>query len=266
MPSLRLKIKYNKNEGLIISPTELRENYLFGVPVCTNDGRKLNNQTIKQQITVAQKRIENLFSVKINRQVIEESKDFVLQEWNVWGYVKSTYLISYPDDLKGFINSAQQVNYPKEWLSIKKTEQVAIWRNLYIIPNSASVNGATMTQNSMVFNGIVPHLYYYGKSFLPNYWRLKYITGWRADEIPDDLVDLINKLAAVFTLAIIGNFLYGVGIASWNVSLDGVSQSIPLKSGKYGMFDSTMQLYLDDINNILENAKYIYTGITFDVL
>ena len=126
MPSLRLKIKYNKNEGLIISPTELRENYLFGVPVCTNDGRKLNNQTIKQQITVAQKRIENLLSIKINRQVIEESKDFVLQEWNVWGYVKSTYPIAYPDDLKGFINSAQQVNYPKEWLSIKKTKKIAI--------------------------------------------------------------------------------------------------------------------------------------------
>lgn len=267
MPSLRLKIQYNKNEGLLLSPSELRENYLFGIPVCTTDGRKMSAQTIKQQLVASQKRIEKLFSIKLDRQVIEESKDFVRQEWNTWGYVKSTYPIAFPDNLKGYINEACQVNYPKEWLSIKRTENVAVWRNLYVIPNSSSTEGATMTQHSIIYNGVYPHLGWFGKTYIPNYWRLKYITGWNSEDIPEDLVDLIAKYAAVNVLAIIGSYLYGVGISSISVSLDGVSQNIPLtKGGKYGMFSDRIQLYIDQINEAMENMKYIYAGLLFDVV
>ena len=96
---------------------------------------------------------------------------------------------------------------------------------------------------------------------------MKYITGWRTDELPEDLVDIISKFAAINTLAIIGDYLYGVGIGSLSISLDGVSQNTPLtKSGKYGMFSGRIQMYIDDINNMMENAKYIYKGITFDCL
>lgn len=265
MPKLRLKIKYNKNEGLIVSPSELRENYLFGIPVCTNDGRKMSASTIKQQISAAQKRIENLFSIKLNRQVVEESKDYIREEWNVWGYVKSTFPIVYTDDLCGFINSAQQVHYPKEWVSIKRTENVAVWRNLYVVPNSASEHGATMTQNTIIYSGITPHIGYYGKNYIPNYWRMKYITGWKADEMPEDLVDMISKYASINILAIIGGFIYGQ-YSSISMSLDGVSQNFPLRNGRYGIFSDRIELYVQQINEMMENMKYIYKGITFDVV
>ena len=267
MPSLRLKISYNKNEGSIINASELMENYLFGIPTCTTDGRKLSAQAIKKQISAAQQRIETLFSIKLNRQVIEESKDFVRQEWNTWGYVKTTYPIAYLDDLKGFINSVKQISYPREWLSIKYTESVAMWRNLHVVPNSGTTRGAEMTQNSIIFNGVLPHLYYSGNSYVPNYWRLKYITGWNTKDVPEDLFDLINKIAAINVLCIIGSYLYGVAMSSLSVSLDGVSQNIPLtRGGKYGMFSDRIQMYIDDINNIMENAKYIYKGLTFEVV
>ena len=267
MPSLKLKISYNKNEGLIINASELMENYLFGIPVCTVDGRKLSAQAIKKQISAAQQRIETLFSIKLNRQVIEESKDFVRQEWNTWGYVKSTYPVAYPDNMKGFINDACQVNYPKEWLSIKKNENVAVWRNVHVIPNSSSDKGAEMSQHSIIYNGVYPHLGWFGKNYIPNYWRLKYITGWNAEDVPEDLMDLINKIAAINVLCIIGSYLYGVAMSSLSVSLDGVSQNIPLtRGGKYGMFSDRIQMYMDDINNIMENAKYIYKGLTFEVV
>lgn len=266
MPKLRLKIQYNKNEGLVISPSELREHYLFGIPVCTTDGRKMSASTIKQHISTAQKRIENLFSIRLNRQVIKESKDYIREEWFVWSYVKSTFPIVYLDDLKGYIQDSNQVTYPKEWLSIKKTENVAVWRNLYVIPNSASEHGAKMTQNSIIYNGVTPHLGYFGRSYIPNYWRLKYITGWKAGEIPDDLMDMICKFAAINVLAVIGSYLYGAGFASFSVSLDGVSQNFPLKSGRFGIFSDRIELYTQDINDMMSNMKYIYQGITFEVL
>lgn len=267
MPSLKLKIRYNKNEGILISPSELQELYLFGIPSSTDDGRKMPSDTIKRQIIAAQKRFENLFSIKLAKQVVEESRDFTRQEWDVWGYVKTTYPVMYPDRLKGYINDACQVNYPHEWLSVKKTKEVAVFRNIYVIPNSAGVEGAQMTQNSIVYNGVYPHLGWFGKSYIPNYWRMKYITGWDSDELPEDLTDVIAKYAAINVLAIISDFLYGVGIQSISVSLDGVSQSTPLtKGGQYGMFSSRIKLYIDDINAQMENMKFVYKGIIFEVL
>ena len=267
MPSLRLKITYNKNEGMLMSPTELMEKDLFGIPTCKTDGRKISPSSIKHQIEVAQKRIENIFSIKLKKQVIKESRDFVREEFNRWGYVRSMYPIAYISSLKGYINEACQTEYPHEWLVIKKLASVAIYRNVHLIPNSSSVHGAKMNQTSLIYNGISPHLSWFGQSYIPNYWRLKYITGWDDDEIPEDLIDLIGKFAAINTLSVIGSYLYGVGLSSISVSLDGVSQNTPLsRGGKYGLFNDRIQMYLDDIQAMMESMKSVYRGITFEVL
>ena len=100
MAKLRLKISYNKNDGLIISPTEIRETYLFGIPVCTTDGRKISSQAIMQAIRSAQDKFERVFSIKLQKEVIEESRDFIREDFNNWGFVKVTYPIRYIDWLK----------------------------------------------------------------------------------------------------------------------------------------------------------------------
>ena len=250
-----------------MSPTELRENYLFGIPMCSNDGTKMSSSSIMQYILSAQTLVENLFSIKFNKQVIEENRDFVRQEFLSWGYIRTMYPIDYIDNLEGWINDVCQITYPKEWLSIKKQESIAVYRNVYLIPNTGSKSGATMTQNSLVYNGLSPHLGWFGSRLIPNYWRMTYVTGWDADKIPDDLIDAINKLAAINAMAIIGTYLYGVGISSLNVSLDGVSQSIPLtKGGRYGLFSDRIQLYLDDLKEMWEGLKYEYSGIIWTVV
>lgn len=266
MPQLVLKIRYNKNEGFLVSPTEVMDKYLVGVPLCTRDGRRMPLSAIKTNIAAAQKRFENLFSIRFQRQVIAESKDFNREEFNRWGFIKETFPIRYMGRLWGYINDAVQVQYPHEWLSIKKTTNVAVYRNVYLIPNSASQEGAKMTQNSLIYNGISPHLGWFGARLIPGYWRSIYVTGWTPDDYPEDLADLVIKFALINVLVTIGSFLYGVGIGSISISLDGVSQSTPLKSGKYGIFTDRIQWYVDDINNVFENFKYIYCGITFDVL
>lgn len=267
MPSLRLKISYNKNNGLLISPSELREIYLFGIPVCTTDGRKLSSNSLMQAIRSAQSKFERVFSIKLQKEVIRESKDFIREDFNHWGFIKSTYPIAYASKLQGYINEACQTDYPHEWLVIKRNQNVATFRNLYLVPNSSSTHGATMNSTSLIYNGISPHIGFFGSRQIPNYWRLKYVTGWDADKVPDDLTDAICKLAAINALAVIGSYLYGVGISSLNVSLDGVSQSIPLtKGGRYGMFSDRIQLYLDDLEKMWSDLKYEYAGFVIDVL
>lgn len=265
MPSLRLKIQYNKNMEMIMSPTELMENYLFGIPMCSNDGKKMSMSSISQHIISAQTTIESLFSIKLTKQVIEENRDFIRQEFMSWGYIRTMYPIDYIDNLEGWINDVCQITYPKEWLSIKKIEAVAVYRNIYLIPNTGSKEGATMTQNSLIYNGISPHLGWFGQTYIPNYWRTRYITGW--NKIPADLFDFIAKMAALNVLAIIGDVLYGIGITSIQISLDGVSQNTPLaRSAQGGLFAGRIKTYVDEMNRMMPALKSKYRGIPFEVL
>lgn len=265
MADLRLKVCYNKNMGMIMSPTELLENYLFGIPTCTNNGRNISKQAIIQHIHSAQTQVENLFNLKLTKQVIEENRDFNRQEFMSWGYIRTMYPIAYVDNLEGWINDVCQITYPREWLSIKKQEDVAIYRNIYLIPNTGSKEGATMTQNSLIYNGLSPHLGWFGQSYIPNYWHVRYVTGW--DKVPADLFDFTAKLAALNVLAVIGDFLYGVGITSIQISLDGVSQNTPLSRGPMGgLFAGRIKTYVDEMNRMLPILKSKYRGISFEVL
>lgn len=265
MPSLKLKIQYNKNMEIIMSPTELIENYLFGIPMCSNDGRKISTSTIIQHILSSQAQVEDLFSIKLTKQVIEENRDFNRQEFMSWGYIRTMYPIAFIDNLEGWINDVCQITYPKEWLSIKKQADVAIYRNVYLIPNTGSKEGATMSQNSLIYNGISPHLGWFGQNYIPNYWRMRYITGW--DKIPADLFDFVAKLAALNVLGIIGDVIYGIGITSIQVSLDGVSQSTPLtRSSNGGLFAGRIKMYIDEMDRVLPILKSKYRGISFECL
>lgn len=265
MPALRFKIRYNKNTGMILSPTELMENYMFGIPLCANDGRKMASSAISQHILSAQSLIENLFSIKLTKQVIEENRDFNRQEFMSWGYIKTMYPIVYIDNLEGWINGVCQITYPKEWLSIKKNESIAVYRNVYLIPNSGDKEGARMTNNSLIYNGLSPHLGWFGQTYIPNYWRVRYITGW--DKLPADLMDFTAKLAAINVLAIIGDVLYGIGLTSISISLDGVSQNTPLtRSSQGGLFAGRIKTYIDDMNQNISTLQSKYRGIVFEVL
>lgn len=265
MPSLSLKIKYGKNQGFIISPSELMENYLFGVPLCCNNGKKISSSVLGQHILSAQTQVENTLSIKLTKQVITENRDYERQEFMSWGYIRTMYLIDYLDKLEGWINDVCQITYPKEWLSIKKTENVATFRNIYLIPNTGSKEGARMTTNSLIYNGISPHMGWFGQNYIPNYWRTMYVTGW--DKIPADLFDFVCKIAAVNILGIIGDILYGVGISSINISLDGVSQNTPLtRSSNGGLFAGRIKMYSDEAEKKLPNLVSKYRGIAFEVL
>ena len=39
MPQLDFKIKYSQNDGLIMSPSELKDTYFFGIPLVDKQGQ-----------------------------------------------------------------------------------------------------------------------------------------------------------------------------------------------------------------------------------
>lgn len=265
MPSLTLNISYGINEGIVLSPSELVSNYLHQIPLCTEDGRTLSLETIKQKIVNAQKIIENFLSLKLVKQVIKENRDFNRQEYNSWGYVKCTYPVVEPFELVGTLNGATQVQYPKQWLSFKRMENGYVYfRNIYLMPNTKG--GATMNQNNFVFSGISPSLGFFGMANIPNYWEPVYITGWDYDNMPEDIVDVIGKLASIQVLAILGDILLGVGLTSLSVSLDGISQNTSTtRSGQGGLFYGRVKEYGEELKDAKKELKMVYLGLNIQV-
>lgn len=265
MATLKFNIIFDKNEGLVLSPSNLITLYLAGIPLCYPNGGKISDLTIKQKILSAQKEFENLLSIKINKQLVEERKDFNREEFRNWSYIKVDFLITEPESLKGMLNDIQQIDYPKNWLSTKKGTSVPYARNLFVLPNTQG--GATMTQNHYVFSGLSPHMNFMGASYIPNYWQIKYWSGWCPKDIPNDIIDAIGKYAAIQILAIAGDLIYGAGIGNQSVSLDGISQNYSTtKGGGKGAFSGRIGQYREELADQIQRLKAEYLGINMRVM
>ena len=263
MPTIGFKITYNANEQLILSPSELIEGYLYGIPLCYKDGREMTQQTIKDKILVAQLQLENILSVKLIRQVVQDTADFQRGEWGSFGYIKCTYLIRDSIQLNGFINTIKQITYPPEWISIMNNgDETRTTRTIHIVPAGSS---SPVTTSSIIFSGITPHMGFMGLDNIPNYWRVKYCTGFM--KIPVDLLDIVGKFAAIQILAILGDVLLGYGTSSQSLSLDGLSQSVStVRSNQGGLFAGRIKQYSEELKGQLSNAKSTYSGLTFGVV
>ena len=61
--------------------------------------------------------------------------------------------------------------------------------------------------------------------------------------------------------------LYGIGLTSISITLDGVSQNTPLtRSAQGGLFAGRIKTYIDQMNQVLPILKSKYRGIPFEVL
>lgn len=265
MPGLTLNIKFNKNDGLLFSPSELLNLFMPGIPLCYPNGGRISNETIKQKIKAAQTTIENFLSIKFQKQQIEERQDFVKTEYIRWGYIKTVYPITKPLSLVGMINNVAQVVYPSSWLSIKSGTDKVHFRNLYLIPNTG--DGVAQTTNAFVYNGMTFNLSFFASDYIPNYWKVNYCTGWENGEIPMDLLDAVGKLATMQLLAITGDLIFGAGIGNQSISIDGISQTYSTtKGGGKGAFSGRIQQIKDELLEDLPRLKSEYLGISFRTL
>ena len=268
MPTITYSVRYNRFNGnsrnsLIISPTELLEQFFFGIPICTSDGQELSQDVLRQKILAAQKDIEDFLSIKLWRQVYTENRDFILDQWGHWGHLQTTFLIRDVCSVSGFLGGIKQVDYPIEWISLHKTDdQGYLYRTIHMVPAGAAVN---VTQNSVVAIGITPHAGFLGLGQIPNYWGISYETGF--DQVPADLLEIIGKLAAIPIFAILGDIVLGAGIAAQSLAYDNLSESIQTtQSAENSAYSARIRQYQKELKNQLPNLRDFYVGIQHIVI
>ena len=86
---LNFKFKYKKNEGVIMSPSELKALYLYGIPIQNQQGTEMPDHIIETYIKAAQEDLEEVLSIKISKQIIEESLSYHLTDFNNFGFIRN---------------------------------------------------------------------------------------------------------------------------------------------------------------------------------
>jgi hypothetical protein len=257
MPSQSFKIRIAKNEGLIMSPSELIEFYFFGIPLKSADGKQFPEHVLKSWIRYAQEEIEGYLNLKLTPQIIEERHDFNRQDYSDWGFIRCSYPVVSAIALTGNINNVEQVVYPVEWLSARKTnDNTSYFRNLYTVPS-----GATAAQ----YSGVMPVSGYFGAAHIPNYWKATYYTGF--SKTPSDILNAVGKMASINLFHVMGDIILGAGIASQSIGIDGLSQSISSTSSATNSgYGSRIVGYLTDLKTNIPRLKAKYDGFNMTSL
>ena len=244
MPTLRLNIKTAKRTAPFLSVNDIKTKYLFGVDI-KKDGNPLPDSVYEYWVDIATQQIQNYLTIKLFPEIVTENKDFHYDDWIHWGMVRTSWLITQPIYLWGYIGAIKQVNYPKEWLSARKTTDQLYSRMLYVVPNSTS----TYNQAAQIYTGILPNIGWMGGSRqTPNYWTISYLTGFL--KLPLDILNAIGMLASIYILTVgnetLASAMGGLGTSSKSISLDGLSQSVSMYvNGQTGIFGARIKQYSD---------------------
>lgn len=263
MPALNFQTSYQVGSALAMSSTELINRYLFGIPLCTQNGVQLNIADLDAFLSAAQDWIEQSLEIKLNKQIYHERCDFIYDQWKSWGYVKTTLPVRKVHQLSGFLNSVQQVQFPDEWCSVYMNENdpERAYRNVYLVPNGG---GTPINSGSVLYLGITPHLGFWSMDYVPNYWDVWYSTGF--DKVPDNILNVMGKMAAIQALNVLGDVLYQPGVASQSLSFDGLSQSVSTTASQGNLFKGRIAQYQTEIEKEMKQLREIYRGIAFMTL
>lgn len=246
---LNLIAKYNiAKDGLIISPSSFISEYLHGIKLVDDDGREYSINDIRKKIIEATTVISNYLKIKIVEQEVNEEQDYIHTEWMNWGHIKLEFKPNQILEVAGYINSQKVTLFPKEMWVMKG-------RNIALIPGAHNLSSSIWFNNA----GAYPVLQS-GVSMVPNFWHIKYKTGFVS--IPLDIIMVICKYVAIQVLSILGNIVLGSGITSESISFDGLSQSVSTGNG----FENRIKRYADELLMDLPRLKSNYRGLIFETL
>ena len=265
MPRVQYDISISKNDGLSITAAELIDKYFFGAQPKKKDGTSISMSTIESYIRDAQSSIEGLLNVLLQYQYVEENTFFEQQAFVSWIYTKTTYPVDQPIMFEGFISNIRQVKYPSTWISVKREtssrKEQDRHRRISIVPGG----GASPVSSAVIFAGMTPHIGLMNMGLIADYWHVSYTTGF--NKIPENIISVISKKAAIPILAMLGDLVLGAGINSKSLSIDGLSQTISsTKSGDNGAYAARIKDMRKEMEDELKILKAMYCDFSMSVL
>lgn len=248
--------------GSILTYDDLNLTYLFGIDTTASNGQAWTNAQTEEMIKWSVYQLEKVLNIDIYprsyycddivNEDIEESK-FVIKEFAYPNKRRRQYLVR---SRHRPIREVTRFDYYSPVDS--KIMSLLTWvrtdkrkGTIWYYPKQDSA--ASYVAYAYPWNVIMDAMDY------PDAFHLDYTTGYATAElIPEDLRDIIGKIAACKMLNVIGDGLLA-GFSSSSISLDGLSESFSsTQSATNAYFGSRIQVYLKDISEFVEANKHKY--------
>lgn len=263
--------KTHKTVTSLITPEELKKNYLFGLDITDNDGNELSPEALQLYIDNAVSVLEHDLDISIMPRREVENRDYHMNEYWDWGYfqlnnfpvieIEKMELVYFRDE-NGDPETLQVI--PNNWIRIQPHDGI-----LRLIPNARFPGNLQIDQVGNYFPEIlrtqkVPHL-----------WQMTYTHGFKDGCIPVLINHAIALMASIQALIVGGNLVIGAGIAAQSISLDGMSQSITTTaSAENSSYSATIKEYQrlmfgankDDPSAIIKQLRTYYKGQSMNIL
>ena len=240
---------------LVMSVTELKEIFLFGVDLTDDDGNPYPERMFEFYIRAAQQWIETeIGGLKLCEHTVSEQHDYRLTDYIQYSFIK---LFRYPVQRVGsvaiqFPLTTDLLQFDPTWYRI---ESAGAQVNLF--PTQGTFSSILLSQGG----SYIP-LVYSGIEFVPHVLHVDYSAGFKRGEVPANILNIIGMKAALGPLNIAGDLIAGAGIATKSISIDGISQSIgTTASATNAGYGARILQYEKQIQDQMSTLKSYYTGL-----
>jgi hypothetical protein len=253
MPTLVLDVTVNKNTTLY-SAQDIRESDFYGIALNAPNTPDMTDDVIERYIDSAVNYFENELSIKIMKQVVTETADYDSSAMAQWGFLRVKNPIASVILIKGGVNF-NKFDIPPSWYVTKVASRPeARLRNIHFVPIDSFLT--YLISGSFLIG-------YYSKD-IPNFWEITYCTGF--DVVPEYLMYAISMVGMLRLFNIFGDIVLGAGLASFSLSLDGLSQSLATtNSSTNAGFGARVLNYTKELKQAIDDLRATYKPIAISV-
>lgn len=241
----------------IVSVEELKVNYLYGLDLTDDNGNEMPDSLFEWFIKSAVSWIEHRLQLPLRpKPVTAEMHDYYAEDFRQYIWIKTKdYPIIDVDELRVVIPGAGGSTiqtYGRENLHIEKEAG-----QVQVVPGV--VGGGLVTMGTSA--PWLPYLYG-ARRFVPGAFQIDYTAGFETGSVPAVLRDVIAKVASFGPLNPLGDLLGGAGIASQNLSIDGLSQGYTTtSSATMAGYGARLFQYEKEIKQVVPTLEKYYKGL-----
>lgn len=267
------------NWGTIVTPDDCRYTYLWGTDFKATNGVYFNDSQIQWFIDQAVAYMERELNITIKRRVIKS--------WDETENLKKTTKVTEGDydDEESYYDFSYRKIQRYGMITTNQRPIIKVTRCDLINRSSEKKN----LLNSIVLDRKKGLIKFTDRPYRPNstmqglstslgpygsqthndhmFYAIDYEAGYKnSDEVPDDLREIIAKVAAISLLNVIGDGLMS-GFSSSSLSMDGISESFSsTQSATSAYFGARIQVYKDDVKNYIQENKFKFGFIPIGAL
>lgn len=249
----------------VLSVEDFLTNFMFGVDLTDDEGQPYPDSLHEFYIKSAVSFLEQKLDLPIRPTRYVERHDFIYEEFR---QNLAFFLDHYPVlDIEAVtlqLPGAAPALFDPSWYYIQKE-----FGHLNLIPGLGNVGIPLLGASAGYWPPFATH--YRTNRFIPNVFEVKYTAGFSGGcaggrGVPDNIRELVGKIAAMGPLNIAGDLVAGAGLSSTSLSIDGLSQGITTtNSSTNAGYGARLIMYRKEIKDQVDVIKNYYKGARLHV-